>query len=107
MIRNNSIFSINSLEGKYEWGYNFGNGSANRFFDIVKIDYRVLENSSFNETTDSTTNTTTNTTSNTTTDTNTDTTTDTTTDSNTNTTTNSTSNSTSNTTTKANGPDYV
>jgi hypothetical protein len=35
MIKNNSIARINSIEGKYEWGYTFGNGSANRFFDIV------------------------------------------------------------------------
>lgn len=40
LIRNNTITRINALEGKYEWGFAFGNSSANRFFDIVKLDLR-------------------------------------------------------------------
>ena len=123
MIRNNSITRINALEGKYEWGYVFGNGSANRFFDIVKTDYRIIMNLTIitNTTANTTTNTTKNTTTDTTTDTTTNMTTDSTTDTSTNTISNSTANSTSNSTTNStsnstsnstanstkNGPDYV
>ena len=44
VIMNNSISRINALEGKYEWGFNFGNYSKHRYFEIIKADISFLTN---------------------------------------------------------------
>ena len=44
VIMNNSIARLNAIEGKYEWGFNFGNYSYHRYVDMVKVDVQYITN---------------------------------------------------------------
>jgi len=46
ITKNTSIARINALEGKWEWGFAFGNQSYNRFIEMVQVDVQYLTNTS-------------------------------------------------------------
>lgn len=44
VIKNNTLARINAVEGKYEWGFSFGNNSGNRFMEIIQVNMTYLTN---------------------------------------------------------------
>jgi hypothetical protein len=44
VIKNNTLSRINAIEGKYEWGFSFGNNSGNRFVDFIHVNLSYLTN---------------------------------------------------------------